>query len=130
VQVKKSRIVPAGHRVLVTPDKAVAEEVRESGIVVPIQNHKEAQYSIQRATVVAVGPDAWKAYRMMDDKGREVNGRPWAKEGDRVWIARGAGRRVNLEEEDHIPEEQQTLLFLINDEDVCGRIEYLETEEV
>ena len=121
MQVKKSTIVPLGHRVLVTPDKAEAEEVRDSGIVVPISKPHEAQYSVQRGTLIATGEDAWKAMRVVVD-GKEVNGRPWARVGDRVWFSRGAGRRINLEEEDHLPEDKQTILLLMNDEDICALI--------
>ena len=124
---KKSVIVPTGHRVLIKPDRAVSEERRESGIVIPIADHKNAQYSVQRGTVLAVGPDAWKAFRTIVE-GKEVNGRPWAQPGDRIWFSRGAGRRVNKEEEDHLPEDQQELLFILNDEDVCAVIHQVEDE--
>lgn len=93
-------IRPAGHRVLVKP--LPLETQTKGGIFIPTDERKEKAQI--RGTIVAVGPNAWKAF---DD------GSPWASEGDEVWFAQYGGYLVR----DPVTDEEFRLL---NDEDVCA----------
>lgn len=73
-------ICPAGHRVLVKVTEV--EEVTKGGIIVAktiADKHTEANIF---GTIVAVGPNAWKAFD---------TGEPWAAVGDRVAFAKYGG---------------------------------------
>lgn len=100
-------IVPTLHRILVKADKI--EEVdktrvkaKQLGIVIPeLEEHKRAQASVDRGTVVTLGPTAY----------RDFNAECPIKEGDYVAYARFAGKIID----DPYTDEQYVLL---NDEDV------------
>lgn len=80
---------PLGHRVLLKP--LDLEQKTESGIVLhygPDQKLKERMQ--QLAKVVDIGPDAYLAFRKIDQDGKEVNGKPWCDIGDLVYCARMA----------------------------------------
>ena len=97
-------IQPAGHRVLVKVQEA--EEVTQSGIIIPkniADKHTEAGIL---GVIVAVGPTAWKAF---DD------GEAWAQVGDKVAFAKYGGFVL----EDPETKEQFRLL---NDEDICALV--------
>lgn len=86
-------LIPAGHKVLIRPGKV--ERKTESGILLHYGEEdqlQEAQYQI--GVIVALGDDAYKAFRKMNDKGEEVNGQPWAVPGDVVYYARYAGQKI------------------------------------
>jgi co-chaperonin GroES (HSP10) len=92
---------PAGHRVLVLADK---QPDKIGSLFVP-DNAKERRV-IENifGEVVAIGPNAWKAF---DD------GTPWAKVGDRVAFAKYGG--FNLEDP-----ETKIVYRLLNDEDIVS----------
>lgn len=103
------KIVPCGHKVLVEPDKL--EKVSDGGIVLVHHNERAHEAAQITGTIIAVGPDAWKAFRTMNG-GSWVNGRPWAGVGDRVYYSKHSGHRVcpNNDEEE--------IYVLLNDEDI------------
>lgn len=99
----KSVPVPAGHRIVIKADPI--EEVTQSGIILQSTNKdREADGQIS-GTLVAVGPNAWKAF---DD------GVPWAKVGDRVLFAKYGGYSVKIKKE---------IYRVMNDEDVTAIIQ-------
>lgn len=100
---------PAGHKVIVKPD--AVEKMSPGGIYLQ-QDEKLARAMQQWGTLAAVGPDAWKAYRKLDQNGKEVNGQAWAKVGDKVFYSRNAGRQVNHPETDE-------LFVVMNDGDIA-----------
>lgn len=100
---------PCGHKVLVKPDPV--EKTSAGGIILQ-QDEKLARAMQQWGTIVAIGPDAWKAFRKLDQNGKEVNGQPWAKVGDRVFYSRNAARLVNHPKTDE-------LFGLMNDGDIA-----------
>jgi len=93
-------IVPAGHRVMIKPDDV--EKKTASGIVLPVDEKKEKAATVI-GTIVAIGPNAWRAF---DD------GLPWATIGDRVYYIKYAGKFVGKEEE----------FIVVNDEDIIAVI--------
>lgn len=64
------------------------------GIHIPKNLTDKHKFLTTDGVVVAIGPDAWKAFRQVDDTGKLVNGQPWAKLGDRVTYSKNAGKRV------------------------------------
>lgn len=93
---------PAGHRVIVKPDPI--EEVSKQGIILATGNKDRQQDSQVSGELVAVGPNAWKAF---DD------GQAWAKTGDRVMFASYAGYSLKINGE---------MYRIMNDEDVTAII--------
>lgn len=93
-------ISPAGHRVLVRPAKL--EEKSAGGIILKHDERKEKAQI--KGTVIAIGPNAWKAF---DD------GAPWAAVGDEVYFAQYGGYLIR----DPKTDEEFRLL---NDEDICA----------
>ena len=91
-------IEPAGHRVLIRPDKV--EETSVGGIVLVKQHVEREQGATVKGVVLAVGPDAW-----YDKKSA------WAKPGDRVIFAKYAGQVVGEEDDP---------LRIVNDEDILA----------
>ncbi|MCI0561994.1 MAG: hypothetical protein MN733_26195 [Nitrososphaera sp.] len=77
------RWVPCGYMVLVKPDQ-MGEAVTKGGIVIATEGNRSIAME-DVGTIVAVGPNAWKAYD---------NGEPWAKVGDRITYARAGGKVV------------------------------------
>jgi len=97
------RIEPAGHRVIVKPDPL--EEVSAGGIVLAHGEDKKRKEQAQHTGIlVAIGPNAWKAYD---------EGIPWAQLGERVYFAKYGGFLI---EEDGIQ------YRLLNDEDITAII--------
>ena len=97
-------IEPAGHRVLVTPEKV--DERTAGGLFLPDQAKDARTQSQIFGTVVAVGKNAFKAF---DD------GHSWCEVGDKIAFAKYGGFII----EDPETKEQFRLL---NDEDVCAVI--------
>jgi chaperonin GroES len=96
-------IRPTGHLVLVKLKKF--EERTASGLYIPDTARDVHQKAATSGTLVAVGPQAWKAFG---------DGQPWAEVGDVVVFPRYSGVTVDAElagEED---------LVLMNDEDCKG----------
>ena len=95
-------IKPAGHRLLVRPDKV--EEKTAHGIILPSSAVDAKEQTQIFGTVVSLGKTAFKAF---DD------GDNWCEVGDRIAFARYGG---------FIIEDPDTgeLFRLLNDEDVCA----------
>jgi chaperonin GroES len=74
---------PAGHRIIVRPDTSPD---KIGSVFVPTWVKDNRAFEIVQGTIVAVGPNAWKAF---DD------GRPWAKVGDRVMFAKYGGSIID-----------------------------------
>jgi co-chaperonin GroES (HSP10) len=106
-------ITMKGHRILVDPDPV--EEVSEGGIIIA-SDKKLERTGIQRGVIVAIGPNAWKAYRTIDREGFERDGEPWCSIGDYVLFGRHAGRYV----EDPVTKKEY---LVMNDEDILGVFE-------
>lgn len=115
---------PCGHRVIVQRDPVV-DTYGESGIIITssASAKKLEAANAQTGVVVAIGPDAWKAFRMINDNGKEVNGKQWAKPGDYVLFAKYAGRNVD---DPFTPDEGD--LIILNDEDIIAIITPERTE--
>lgn len=96
-------VKPAGHRVLVKPDKL--EETSKGGIVINTEMNKARKESAQIVgTLVEAGPLAWKGLNSESSD-------PWANPGDRVLFAMYGGYEVTIEGE---------LYRIMNDEDITG----------
>ncbi len=104
-----------GYRILVKPDSL--ETTTESGIVI-VQDEKLEKTGIQHGTLVASGEQAWKAFRQLDENGKEVEGKPWATPGDYVLWARHAGRVAF----DPFEEDGENEYLVMNDEDIIAVI--------
>lgn len=76
----KSGLRPLGHAVLVQPYE---QKVKGQLIEIPRTAQERMVLADQRATVIAVGPEAWKNERV-----------PRAKPGDKVMISAYAGHMV------------------------------------
>lgn len=98
-----SKIIPAGHRVLVKPDPA--EKTTESGIIIQYESKARVDQAQVTGTLVEIGPSAWKDYS---------DGAPWASVGDRVLFAKFGGYEVKIKGE---------LYRVMNDEDITAVIE-------
>jgi co-chaperonin GroES (HSP10) len=96
-------IKPAGHRVLVLPDKV---NEKEGSLFLPQEVRARMGEAQIFGTVVAVGANAFKAF---DD------GHAWANVGDRVAFAKYGG--FNIQDP-----EDKVLYRLLNDEDICAVI--------
>ena len=101
-----SGIVPMDLRVLVLPDPA---ESKIGSIIIPESKVEQEKYAQQKATVVAVGENAWE----------EAASRSAAfakpSSGSRVLIGKYSGNRIKG---------QDGLEYVImNDEDVIARLE-------
>lgn len=98
-----NEIEPAGHRVLVLPDKI--KEKTDGGLFIPEQTRDREQKAAQMGTVIAVGVQAWEGFG---------SGEPWAAVGDRVFFARYGGVEVDASD--------GRKLRLMNDEDILAVI--------
>ena len=107
-------IKPSGHRVLVKKDPI--EKETKGGIVLAVDEKLE-RTGVQTGILVANGPQAWKAFRELDENGQEHNGRPWAIPGDYIVFARFAGKHIN---DPFDPEEKN--YSIMNDEDIIAVI--------
>jgi len=94
-------IKPAGHRVLVMPDKV---DEKQGSIFIPIEARERMGEAQIYGTVISLGMTAFKAF---DD------GEPWCKVGDRVAFAKYGGFIIKDPETNEI-------YRLLNDEDVCA----------
>lgn len=98
-------ITPTGHLVLVKLKK-VSEKTR-GGLYVPETVREVHQKASTSGTLMAVGPQAWKAFG---------DGTPWAGVGDEVIFPRYSGVAVDPDISG------DTDLVLMNDEDVKGTV--------
>lgn len=96
---------PAGHRVLIRPDKV--EKTTDSGIVIESADSlRKEQAANTTGEVLQVGHSCWWAY----DKD-SPDWKPWAKKGDRVIYGRFSAKVV-------LNPETGEELWLINDDDI------------
>lgn len=95
-------IQPTGHHVLVKPEKE--EDRSKGGIWAPATVVEQRTKGTIYGTLLAVGPNAWKAF---DD------GKPWAKVGDMVVFAKYGGAPIE-------DEETREFYRILNDEDILG----------
>lgn len=103
------KIKPAGHRVIVKPDKLddvdnkmLSQHLRDSGFEIARENKQRQEGSVVTGVLIAVGSTAWKAF---DD------GEPWANVGDRVYFAKYGGYTIDEDGETY---------RLLNDEDITA----------
>jgi len=101
-----------GHKVIIEPEKV--EKKSKGGILLAYQDEKLAQHSVQKGVVRSIGNNAYKAFRVLDNNGKEVNGRPWCSVGDKVVYSRYVGQYYEPEVKD-TPEE---LYVILNDDDI------------
>lgn len=101
-----------GHKVIVKPQSL--QRKTKGGLVLPYSDEKLAKASIQRGTVVSIGNNAYKAFRVIDDNGREVNGVPWCRIGDEVLYSRYVGQHYEPEEK----EDEDDRYIILNDDDI------------
>jgi co-chaperonin GroES (HSP10) len=107
---------PCGHRVLVKR-KEVEKEVQEGALkgfemVDPEDVNRVRENDAQiEGTITHIGPDAWKAFRMIDNDGVVRNGEPWASVGDTIYYAKFAGQSI-------VDPETEEKYYLLNDEDI------------
>lgn len=98
------KVKPAGHRVLIKPDKV--EEVTKGGIIIHRDYVEKEQQAQVAGTVLDVGYDAYREYDLK-----------WCKIGDRVLYQRHAGMRVPDGKGGFIED-----LLLLNDLDITAVI--------
>lgn len=103
------RLVPTavGHRILVKPLKLaeidpVVARAKNIGIELMDQSERQRHITIDKGTVLAVGPEAFKAFG--DTK--------WCKAGDLIAYPKNAGKFIYLDGQEQDP------YLVINDEDV------------
>ena len=108
---------PTGHRLVV--HRNPVEEYSPGGIIqhASEESKKLKANNSQLGVIVAIGPDAWKAFRMINENGKEVSGKPWAKVGDYVLYIRNSAREVS----DPFSPNQKDLVMMA-DEDVLAVI--------
>lgn len=99
-----TNIVPAGHRILVLPQKL--EEVDKDiaraaalGLQLVASEHRKEQLAVDRGIVLKVGASAFK----------DFGGDPWCKEGDLIAYARYGGKTIKQDDVEYL---------LLNDEDI------------
>lgn len=83
-------IIPCGPRVLVKPEKLVNEDpVYKSAVAAGLQLPDVAtrleQNAMDKGTVVAIGPIAFKDY---------IDGQDWCKVGDKIAFAKYGGKII------------------------------------
>jgi len=116
-QIQKQRTVESvlelvGHRIAVKVDEV---ETQSEGGIILVQDEKLELVKTQTGCIVSIGPDCWKAYRKVDQNGREVNGQPWAAVGDRVLFTKYASQFVE-------DPETKEVFALMNDSDIIARV--------
>ena len=94
------KLVPLGDRVILK--QLVAEEMTQSGIIIPGQ----AKEKPQQAEVVAVGPGG-------NVDGKEVN--MIVNVGDKVIYSKYAGTEVELDKEEYIVVRQNDILAIVTE---------------
>jgi co-chaperonin GroES (HSP10) len=119
----KTSIRPCGHHLVVEPIKL--PEKSKGGIIVVVEGGE--QEKLEKAgrmigTILAVGPQCWKAHRAALDhilESFDPAAAPWAEVGDTVLYSRHAGKYVFDPCDD--PETKREL-YLIHDDDVLAKL--------
>jgi co-chaperonin GroES (HSP10) len=112
-------ILPVGHRVVIKQEKLeeadpTYKKATQLGIVIAEHDDKKReQAGFDKGTVIAIGPDAWKAFYLNSNpQDSTLRGfEPWCKIGDKVAFAKYSGKTVKD------PEDHQDYMVL-NDEDI------------
>lgn len=112
------KLNPAGHRVLIKPDKIEEEQLVDKEletlrqhnfeIVKPDGQKLRDKQGTDSGVVVAVGPNAWRHDQKVLGLEQPT---PWAKVGDRVLFGRYAGKLI-------VHPETKEEFMIINDEDI------------
>lgn len=94
------QVIPCGHRILVKPEKLqdvdpIFKAARAAGIDVPDFAKKQEQAAMDKGTVLAIGPTAFK----------DFGGEAWCSVGDKIAFAKYGGKFVDD-------------VLILNDEDV------------
>jgi len=100
-------LVPVGHRILVKTKKV--EEKSVGGIIIPTDVTKKEQRGMEEGEVIAVGPNAYKAF---DD------GTPWVAVGDTVKFQRYEGILII----DNEGKDDEVHYRILNDDDVFCKV--------
>ena len=113
-------IIPVGHRVLVKRERVedhdpTFKQAKAAGIVIPeTEDRQRAQAGLDKGTVTAIGPDAWKGFYLAANPS-DANLRgfiPWATVGDVVVFAKYAGKVIqDLDNENYVA---------LNDDDIIA----------
>lgn len=109
-----TKIKPCGHYVLVKPVRV--KKTTDGGIVLPENLVKKENVASVKGELVAIGPNAWKAFCQGEPDGI---GKPWAEVGDTVRFKRHVSDRITDEndlDEDGEPQEY----FLMTDENILA----------
>lgn len=106
-------IKPCGHKVIVKADPV--QKTSEGGILI-VADEKMEKAGIQRGTLVAHGPQAWKAFS------NDFTGEPWASPGDYVVYARFAGKFIEdpYTKEEYLIMNDEDILAIMSEEDIDG----------
>ena len=107
---KQTTLEPCGHRIIIKPRKT--DEVSKGGIVLVDQTKDLERRATQIGTVVAIGPQAWKAFS---------DGSPWCAVGDTVMYSRYSGSDVPEDIKQQVDSTAERLV-VVNDEDVLSVI--------
>ena len=99
------------HTVLVIPEKVedvdeVVKRARAAGI--EVQLDKREQKAVEYATVVQVGPTAFKDYGRSSDI---------LKQGDKVVFAKYAGKEVKHQDETYLILNDEDVIAIVKEED-------------
>lgn len=111
----ESSLELVGHRLAVRVDEV---ETKSEGGIIMYATEKDQQMDLvakQTGIVTSIGPECWKAYRVLADNGCEVNGRPWVKVGDRVLFSKYASKFIE-------DPETSEVFALLNDSDVIAKV--------
>lgn len=109
-------IQPLGHTVLVKVEEIKTKTDWGFEVVSDSENKKREQAGHIVGDLVAIGPQAWKAFSI------DFTGEPWAEIGDRVIFSRYAGKVVT-------DPETGIDYLLLNDEDIRARLTGGEKDE-
>lgn len=96
----KSGVIPLDVKCLVLPDPV---EEKIGSLFIPDAVKEKEEWKRQRCTLIAVGASAFAEW-----------GADRPKPGDRIFVAQYAGSKIEVGEE---------MYWIINDEDVIGRLE-------
>jgi co-chaperonin GroES (HSP10) len=113
------KIAPLGHRILVRHhsieerDEAFKKAKAAGIMIAPTEDHKRREAGVDRGEVVALGPDAFRAYHL-NSYGTLENFKPWCKPGDLIAFAKYSGMVIEQDDEKFL---------VINDEDVVANLE-------
>ena len=119
----KTSIEPCGHHLVVEPVKL--PEKSKGGIILTVSgsnNERLEKAGRMIGTILAVGPQCWKAHAAALDHilpGNHPARKAWAAVGDTVLYGRHAGKFV-FDPMD--PEDDKRELYLIHDDDVLAKL--------